>query len=455
MNESMKIALLGDETATTPALVEAAAALGVGVERGRITHDRGSGRPPADGAVIDLDGEREDWGRSMELVRSVARARVPILAVGSHLTRAAVEELFAAGVRDVIAAPTHKRELILRLSALLHRKLRVACIGGGSGLFAVLSALKELSRVLLSSIVTMSDDGGSSGLLRASFGILPPGDIRRSLVALSNAPEVMSYVMQYRFTTGDGLRGHSLGNLLLTALSELTGGMPSAVKALGDLLNVQGLVMCVTDQASTLCAEFEDGRIVQGESAIDRCLERPAGLRIKGVWQEPSTETSIDVFASIVGADLIVIGPGDLYTSVLAGLIVGGVVEAVRASGAKRLYVCNLMTKPGETDGYDVADHVAPLVRTLGQDVLDYVLVSCTAIEPEAESAYAAQGQRPVARSSPEKFRAITKAELISGDIGDRARLVRHDSVKLRAELGAILKRHRPSLFAPGEGAEE
>ena len=175
----------------------------------------------------------------------------------------------------------------------------------------------------------MSDDGGSSGQLRASFGVLPPGDVRRSLVALSNAPEVMSFVMQYRFEAGDGLSGHSLGNLLITAMAERTGGMQSAVKALGDVLNVQGLVMCVTENATTLCAEFEDARVVRGESAIDRCLERPACLRVRRVWHEPDAETSVDVLAALFAADLVVIGPGDLYTSVLSALIVSGVADGV------------------------------------------------------------------------------------------------------------------------------
>jgi uncharacterized cofD-like protein len=392
------------------------------------------------GATLDVQVKR---------TLDLARKGLSVMVVGPERTNDDVLALFAAGASDVLAAPLHKRELVLRLSAALHRKLRVACLGGGTGLFTVLVALKELPRTLLSAIVTMSDDGGSSGRLRASFGVLPPGDVRRSLVALANAPEVMSFVMQYRFASGDGLIGHSLGNLLLTALSELAGSMQGAVLSLGDVLNVQGLVRCVTSNAAILCAEFEDGRLVRGESAIDRCLERPSGLRLRRVWHEPMAQTYGDVVASLLGAELIVIGPGDLYTSVLAGLIVGGVPEAIRASRAVRVYVCNLMTKPGETEGYDVADHVRAVVDVLGGDVVDYVLVSTTQLDPQAVAAYAANGQHPVRESSPEALRAVTRAEIVPCDIGHHEELVRHDPAKLRAQIAALVQRKRPSIIAP------
>jgi uncharacterized cofD-like protein len=437
----MRLVLLGVGTPSTKALADAARALGADVQIAGRIEEIGPLLARTDGVVVDLDAHQEDFHDSVEQLRRVSHAGVA--AVGSNLDRVQVRRLFAAGARDVIATPVHKRELVMRLSALLHRKARIACIGGGTGLFTVLSGLKDAPRVLLSSIVTMSDDGGSSGRLRTSFGVLPPGDVRRSLVALSNAPEVMSYVMQYRFASGDGLDGHSLGNLLLTALCELGGGMQGAVKAMGDILNVQGLVMCVTDRSTTLCAEFEDGRIVRGESAIDRCSDRPSTLRIRRIWHEPDAETSVDAMAALLGADLIVIGPGDLYTSVLSGLIVGGVADAVRTSGARRLYVCNLMTKPGETSGYDAADHVGAVVQAMGADALDYVLLSSSALSAEAVEAYAARSQRPVVPTTSTRMRALTRAEVLTGDIGHRAELVRHDSAKLGERLLAVLERTR------------
>lgn len=429
--------LFADEHGPSASVVHTAAeALGMSVQA--MTTPEGPSEPAT--VVWDLDAPSACFARTVEEIARLAQTGGAAIAVGSRLSLSGVRALFEAGARDVAAAPLHQRELILRLAAVAHRKLRVACIGGGTGLFTVLDALKTLPHVLLGSIVTMSDDGGSSGRLRASFGILPPGDVRRSLVALSNAPEVMNFVMQYRFRAGDGLTGHSLGNLLLTAMAERTGCMQSAVKALGDVLNVQGLVMCVTGDVTTLCAELEDGRIVRGESAIDRCLERPSHLRIRRVWHEPDAETSVDVLSAILGADLVVIGPGDLYTSILSALVVRGVAEGIRATKAKRLYVCNLMTKPGETAGYDACDHVTAVTRALGADVLDYVLVADSALDADAVCAYAAQGQHPVPVPTAEIMRAVTRAELVVADVGHRAQLVRHDPAKLRREIELIAR---------------
>jgi uncharacterized cofD-like protein len=433
----MRLVMADGTCPSAPAIHAAAAALGLAVDADPTP------RATEDAALVvwDLDAPGSDLGRIVGAMREVRGRGGRGVVVGTSIPLSTVRALFDAGASDVIAAPLPQRELILRLGAVVHFKLRVACIGGGTGLFTVLDALKTVPHALLASIVTMSDDGGSSGRLRTSFGVLPPGDVRRSLVALSNAPEVMNFVMQYRFAAGDGLSGHSLGNLLLTAMAERTGGMQSAVKALGDVLNVQGLVMCVTENATTLCAEFEDRRVVRGESAIDRCLERPADLRVRRVWHEPDAETNSDVLAALLAADLIVIGPGDLYTSVLSALIVRGVADGVRLSHAKRLYVCNLMTKPGETDAYDAVDHVAEVVSALGGDALDYVLVASSDLDPEAVASYAAQGQRPVAVPSAERLRKVTRAELIAADISHRAQLVRHDETKLRAEITDIVGR--------------
>ncbi len=443
----MRLVVLGTGSVSSTPLAEGAGALGAALEvvtaPEAIGPATGTGR--RDCTVFDLDALPGTPDLHLAAVRRLSSTR-SVVAIGSGLTRHHVRDLFAAGCRDVIGAPPQKRELILRLSATMHDKLRIACIGGGSGLFTVLSAIKDVPRLLLSSIVTMSDDGGSSGRLRASFGVLPPGDVRRSLVALSNAPEVMNYVMQYRFHDGNELGGHSLGNLLLTALSELTGGMQNAVKALGDVLNVQGIVMCVTERSTTLIAELEDGQIIRGESAIDQCIERSSALRLRRVWHEPAAETSVDVFASILGADLVVIGPGDLYTSVLANLVVGGVAEAVQETRGKRIYVCNMMTKPGETTDYDVADHAAAVVAGLGGDVLDHILVSSTTLDERAVLEYAALAQHPVASSSEERMLEVTRAQVILADVGDRALLVRHDATKLREHLLRLIAQIRPSI---------
>lgn len=449
--DPMHLVVLGGAGHSTTAIAEAVAALGAEpvIVGDAAAIAKAVAETRAGCILIDLDGLPGDHHGGLSAVRALTARGVAVLAVGSGLDRSQVLELFDAGCRDVVAAPFQKREVILRLSATMHDKLRIACIGGGSGLFSVLTALRDVPRILLSSIVTMSDDGGSSGRLRASFGVLPPGDIRRSLVALSNAPEVMNFVMQYRFREGGELEGHSLGNLLLTALSERTGGMQSAVRALGDVLNVQGIVMCATERSTTLNAELEDGHVVRGESMIDLCIERSSELRIRRVWHEPFAETGVDVFASILAADLVVIGPGDLYTSVLASLLVGGVGEALQHTRAKRIYVCNMMTKPGETSNYDVADHVAAVVEAIGRDVLDHVIVSNTALDAGAVAEYAARSQHPVAHASAPRMSEVTSASIIVADVGDGALLVRHDGAKLRVRLLQLFGELRPSIAVP------
>lgn len=403
-------------------------------------------RAPA-GAVTVLDADAPGVEPAAAVHALATRTETLVVATRPSLEQ--VHALFEAGATDVVATPLHKRELILRLGAALQQRRRIACLGGGTGLFSVLTGLKELQRVLLSSIVSMSDDGGSSGRLRIAFGVLPPGDVRRSLVALSNAPELMNHLIGYRFSGGDALHGHSLGNLILTALSEMTGGMPEAVRALGDVLNVQGVVLGVSETATTLCAEFADGRVVRGESAIDRCLDRPGELRVRRVWHEPPAQAPPDVCAALLAADTILIGPGDLYTSVVAGLRVDGVADAVRRSRARKVYVCNLMTKPGETAGYDVADHVQAVVLALGGDALDRVLVSSTVPDPDAVARYAAMGQRPVAPEGATRAREVTAAEIVACDLGDRALLVRHDGAKLAREVERLLEPRRRAAAAP------
>ena len=390
--------------------------------------------------LIDADAKSKDGrvdDRVLELVRRSGRRALVLSSSGDP---AEIDRVVEGGVEDYVSRPVHRRELVLRLNALLREKDRVVCIGGGTGLFAVLTALKSLPSMLLTSVVSMADDGGSSGRLRASFGILPPGDVRRSLVALSNAPELMNHVMGYRFMSGAGLDGHNVGNLILAALADLTGDMPQAVKALGDILNVQGLVLCITGQESTLCAEFEGGKTVRGESQIDLCTGRDPALKLTRLWHEPATRCAPDVYASILAADLVIIGPGDLYTSVVAGLAVGDVGRAIAKTKAHRLYICNLMTKPGETHGYDVADHVRETIRDIGGDHLDEVLVSTTLPSPAAVLEYRAKGQFPVRLKDRGALAAITRAQILEEDVGHHSQLVRHDEAKLRATVERVLE---------------
>jgi len=221
------------------------------------------------------------------LLKWARAAKTDVVFVSHNADRKSLLEAARAGAADIVLKPFNHREFIVRVNAILSKRTRITCIGGGTGLFSLLLGLKTFPNVQLTSVVSMTDDGGSSGKLRASFGILPPGDIRRSLVALSNAPQVMNEVLQYRFQKSAELSGHSFGNLFLTALAEIKGSMSEAVRGLGDILNVQGVVLPATDTPATLCAEFEDGTVVKGESRIDRAEDRHQDLRIRRVWHEP------------------------------------------------------------------------------------------------------------------------------------------------------------------------
>ncbi len=332
---------------------------------------------------------------------------------------------------QVISRPFAVRQFVDLVQQVMHQSIRIACLGGGTGLFTLLSGLKSLSGVHLSSIVSMSDDGGSTGKLRDIFGVLPPGDIRRSLVALSNAPDLLNELMQYRFKRGKDFEGHNLGNLLLTALSEMRGSMSHAVKAISEILNIQGNVIPVTETINTLKAELENGHIVEGEHRIDLFEGRDPKIRIKRLWQEPLTAANPDALEAIYNANYVLIGPGDLFTSIVSNLIVGGIAEAIATSRAKKIYICNIMTKPGETTDYSISDHVREVVKYTGKDVLDYVICSSTKFSSAACAKYLKKEQFPVIEASDTAIQAVTQAKIIWADIASEEALVRHDSLKL------------------------
>ncbi|KRM92523.1 hypothetical protein FC87_GL000135 [Fructilactobacillus florum DSM 22689 = JCM 16035] len=249
-------------------------------------------------------------------------------------------------------------------------------IGGGTGLPVILRNLKKRA-VDITAIVTVADDGGSSGILRNYINVLPPGDIRNVLVALSNLPQIDLDIFQYRFKSTDRfLSGHAIGNLIITALSEMEGGFFVAVQELAKMMRVQGHVFPVCDEILELHAEFQDGTQLAGEAEITA-----ADKMIKRVWVEsaekPHQPAAVPaVVEAIMNADQIVLGPGSLYTSILPNLMVGNVGQAVRTTKAEVIYICNIMTQKGETDHFTDADHVRVLDRQLGSSFVDTVLVN-------------------------------------------------------------------------------
>jgi uncharacterized cofD-like protein len=395
-----------------------------------------------DAAVFDYDHYYSpDREKRLALVRTIANSRRPFIFVSSLKDPAVIAEARAEGAADYILRPYNQREFILRFNALVQRKVRVACIGGGTGLFTLLLGLKTVPEALLTSIVSMSDDGGSSGKISQTFGILPPGDIRRSLVALSNAPELMNQIMQHRFEKQGEFQGHSFGNIFLTVLAEVKGSMSEAVRALSDILNIQGIVLPAAKTPTSLVARFEGGIVVKGESRIDLGTGRAPELRIESLWHEPAPECDADAYSSILNADVVTIGPGDLFTSILTNLAIKDLGEAVVNTKAKKIYVCNLMTKPGETYGFGAPDHVREIVKYLGTDCLDAVLLSNTTVSKESSEEYARKGQSLVAAGGAEEWKKITKAEIVAADIGNETELVRHDSQKLKNAIWKIIQK--------------
>jgi uncharacterized cofD-like protein len=279
---------------------------------------------------------------------------------------------------------------------------RVVALGGGTGLPNVLRGLRplfaggddplEVVRERLVAIVATSDDGGSSGKLRAEFNVIPPGDIRNCLAALSDNHELIADLFQYRFDGGEGLNGHALGNLVLTALADVTNDFPRAVAIAARVVGARGTVLPATNEVVTLVAEFEDGRIMSGETAI-----AAAGGRIARVSLLPDRPRHVpDACAALARADVIVAGPGSLFTSILPPLLVPEVHAAIRASGAVRILVANLMTEPGETDDYSVLEHVLTIERHLEAQLFDYVIYNTAPIPERLAALYAGRGARPI-----------------------------------------------------------
>jgi len=252
---------------------------------------------------------------------------------------------------------------------------KVVAIGGGTGAFTVLTGLKKYTPNL-TAVVTMADEGGSTGVLREEFGILPPGDVRKALIALADTDnKLLSELFNYRFKEGVGLTGHNFGNLMLTALERITGSFTEAIKETEKILGVKGRVLPATLVKSRLFAELENGKIIKGEGNID-IPNHDGHLRIRKVWLKPKATINPEVRAAIHKADAIVIGPGDLYTSIIPNLLVDGVSQAIGESKARKIYVVNFMTKFGETHGFVAGDFVSEMEKYLGRDVLNFALIN-------------------------------------------------------------------------------
>ena len=273
----------------------------------------------------------------------------------------------------------------------LDRGPRIVAVGGGTGLSMLLKGIKHITNNI-TAVVTVGDDGGSSGRLRNEMAVLPPGDIRNCIAALANDEDLVTKLFQYRFKSGEGLEGHSFGNLFLTALCSITGDMVRAVKESSNVLSIRGRVLPSTLDDMKLVAEMEDGRIIHGESNIPE-----AHGKIKRLFTDPQNCSALDdVINAIKDAELIILGPGSLYTSVIPNLLIKQIAQEIAKSNAKKIYVCNIMTQPGETDGYTVSDHIKALMKHANsRDIIDAVLVNDT-MPANLAKKYQLSGSYPV-----------------------------------------------------------
>jgi uncharacterized cofD-like protein len=352
----------------------------------------------------------------------------------------------ASGALDVSAypPPAHPRLVTSAPRAQRSPSPRIVALGGGTGLPAVLEGLcrqveanRPVANDAITAVVTVTDDGGSSGNLRREYGMLPPGDVRNCLTALVEADSPFRQLLQHRI--GDA--AHPIGNLLLTALTQITGNFPDAVCQLGQMLGLRGRVLPTTGEDVHLKAEMRSGQIVTGETAIVQ-ERRP----IRRLSLDPSPRPLPEVLRALVNADAIVVGPGSLYSSTLPNLLVEGIASTISGVNAVRIYVANLMTEPGETDGFSLDDHLHVIREHAGYDLFDYILVNRCPLPAALIERYASQGSEPVRSERPLTWAG--NAKVVEMDFACEALLdrgkIRHEPTSLAGAIMGLVTAGRP-----------
>jgi uncharacterized cofD-like protein len=308
---------------------------------------------------------------------------------------------------------------------ILSRGPKIVAIGGGTGLSNLLRGLKSHTSNL-TAIVTVADDGGSTGRLRHEFGVVAPGDLRQCIAALAEAEPLMSKLFQYRFSEGTGLEGHSFGNLFIVAMSEVTGNFEAAIEETSRVLNVRGSILPSTLEDVTLSARTHEDEVVHGEHNI---TERGTGIR-ELYLNPPHVEAHPDAVRAILEADIIVIGPGSLYTSVLPNLLVEGIRKALQATTAKKVFVCNVATQHGETDGFTVADHLEAVERHVGKGLINSVIANSNVADQLPEAWHSAPVLLP--RNGNGRLEGL---QVVEADVVSVENRYRHDPEKLAATI--------------------
>jgi len=320
--------------------------------------------------------------------------------------------------------------------------MRVVTVGGGTGLSSLLRGIKHLVPGTisdLSAIVTVADNGGSSGRLREEMQIPAPGDIRNCIVALAEDEDILAKVFQYRFDEGDGLKGHSFGNLFLSVLTKITGDFVDAIEITSDILKIKGRIIPSTDELVDIVAEFTDGTVIKGETQITEYGKKLKG-KIKRIWMEPSNvKAPPEAIEKIREADFVILGPGSLYTSIIPNLLVKDIKDAIVSSKAHKVYICNVMTQYGETDRYSASDHIKALHETVGKPFIDAAVINTTAPPDELIKKYLNENSEPV---TPDIGDISRMGIAVYGeDLLDTGSYVRHNPEKLAKALVKIFQK--------------
>ena len=302
-------------------------------------------------------------------------------------------------------------------------KIKVVTIGGGTGLSVLLRGLKKYP-LEITAVVTVADDGGSSGKIRSDMNIPSPGDIRNVIAALSDVEPYLEKMFQYRFDSGE-VKGHPVGNLMIAAMTDIHGDFSTAIKVMSRILNVRGTVLPTTNDIATLNAVLSDGEIIRGESSITK-----AGGVIDYVYITPSrVKPNEDVLKAIEEADYIIMGPGSLYTSIIPNLVISNVSEKIRESNAKKIYVCNVMTQHGETDNYSVCDHIVAINKHVEENIFDLVIANSREFDDSILSKYHKEKQEPV-KIDQDKIEKLGIKLIKNNDVG----IVDNNTIRHNAE---------------------
>lgn len=367
-----------------------------------------------------------------QVVRGLKFVDILLILVGSILLVFAIRRVLFTVL--TIFIPSHEKEFVKLVyeKARLKRGPRIVVVGGGTGLSNLLGGIKQYTSNL-TAVVTVADDGGSSGRLRKDFGVLPPGDIRNCLVALSTQEAVLNELFQYRFKGNTDLKGHNFGNLFIAAMTDITGDFGRAVEESSKVLATRGTVLPVSFDTMTLQARLKNGKIITGESTIGHSPSPIAQLMLK----EKNVRPNRDALKAILEADAIVLGPGSLFTSVIPNLLIPQVAENIALSRAVKIYVCNVMTQPGETDHYTVSDHVRVLFQHTAPDFVHYVIANKEVVPNRLLNKYARLGQEPVTVDQDEV--TALGPHLVKANLLHHEDFVRHQPDKLGKAIMKLL----------------